>query len=317
MAKKIDWSKAPKANTKARVDFYKKNKLKMDETTKLKKDTKKNDLGTPAGPAPKPKPNPRKKPTANEMKADGTRVDKIDLKSSKRASDNNAIDLYKDARDGMRKTRLKIQQAEYDKERRNREDKDKEGMTLSQRNKYDADRISKSVKEAMEESKSAVKMDYQLDRKDNQSIAKMIKKLKNSNCGSPSKALVFQPKNLNQHLDTKPTPKNSTVEEENKDPKKDGKEVKTDKEKQLTLNTIKEAEAEGAREFAALNNASPMAIKNPFKKKKKKLPKDSQTTGGNKPRLTEQQFKNALQEEADYEARAYNIDEPEDEELER
>ena len=122
----------------------------------------------------------------------------------------------------------------------------------------------------------------QLDRKDNQSIAKMIKKVKNSNCDSPSKALVFQPKNLNQHLDTKPTPKNSTVEEESKDPKKDGKKVETDKEKKLTLNTIKEAETEGTSEFAALNNAAPMAMKNPFKKKKKKKepPKDPQTTGG-------------------------------------
>lgn len=266
MAKKIDWSKAPKANTNARVDFYKKNKLKMDETTKLKKDT------TGPTPKPKPKPNPRKKPTANEMKADGTRVSKLNLESTKRASDNNAIDLYEDARDGMRKTRLKIQQAEYDQERRDREDKDKEGMTLSQRNKYDADKTTKAIK------------DYQLSRKDNQSIAKMIKKVKNSNCGSPSKALVFQPKNLNQHLDTKPTPNNSTVEEENKDPKKDGKEVKTDKEKQLTLNTIKEAKTEGASEFNALNNATPMTIKNPFKKKKNKKepPKDPQTTGGNK-----------------------------------
>jgi len=257
MAKKIDWSKAPKANTKARVDFYKKNKLKMDETTKLKKDTKKNDFETPAGPDPKPRPNSRKKPTANEMKADGTRVPKFDLESAKKASDNNAIDLYEDARDGMRKTRLKIQQNEYDQERRDREDKDKEGMTLSQRNKYDADKTTKAIK------------DYQLSRKDNQSIAKMIKKVKNSNCGSPSKALVFQPKNLNQHLDTKPTPNNSTVEEENKDPKKDGKEVKTDKEKQLILNTIKKAKTEGASEFAALSNAAPMAMKNPFKKKKK------------------------------------------------
>jgi len=56
----------------------------------------------------------RKKPTANEMKADGTNVAKLNLKSSKRASDNNAIDLYDDARGGMSKTRLKIQQNKYD-----------------------------------------------------------------------------------------------------------------------------------------------------------------------------------------------------------
>ncbi len=104
------------------------------------------------------------------MKADGTNVSKVDLKSSKRASDNNAIDLYEDARDGMRKTRLKIQQQGYDRERREIEDKDKEGMTMSQRNKYDADKIQKSTEKAMKED-----VDYQLARKDNQSIAKMLK----------------------------------------------------------------------------------------------------------------------------------------------
>ena len=99
----------PKLNTQARVDFYKKNNLKMDATTELPKEKA---VKT------KPTPKTRKKPTANEMKADGTNVSKVDLKSSKRASDNNAIDLYEDARDGMRKTRLKIQQQGYDKERR-------------------------------------------------------------------------------------------------------------------------------------------------------------------------------------------------------
>jgi len=227
----------PKLNTQARVDFYKKNNLKMDATTELPKEKA---VKT------KPTPKTRKKPTANEMKADGTNVSKVDLKSSKRASDNNAIDLYEDARDGMRKTRLKIQQQGYDKERREIEDKDKEGMTMSQRNKYDADKTTKAIK------------DYQLSRKDNQSIAKMMKKVKNSNCGSPSKALVFQPKNLNQHLDTKPTPKNSTVEEEDKDPKnKDGKEVPSDKE--LTLNTINDATESGTKKVDVLNNAAPVA----------------------------------------------------------
>ena len=252
MAKKVDWSKAPKANTQARVDFYKKNKLKMDDTTKLTKKAMTGGLPK-VEPKPKPKPNPRKKPTANEMKADGTNVSKVDLKSSKRASDNNAIDLYEDARDGMRKTRLKIQQQGYDRERREIEDKDKEGMTMSQRNKYDADKIQKSTEKAMKED-----VDYQLARKDNQSIAKMMKKVKNSNCGSPSKALVFQPKNLNQHLDDKPAAKNSTVEEENKDPKnKDGKEVPSDKE--VTLNTINDATESGTKKVDVLNNAAPVA----------------------------------------------------------
>jgi len=34
-----DWSKAPKNNTQARRDWYTKNKLKQDETTKVKSDT--------------------------------------------------------------------------------------------------------------------------------------------------------------------------------------------------------------------------------------------------------------------------------------
>ena len=156
----------PKLNTQARVDFYKKNNLKMDATTELPKEKAVKTKQTP---------KTRKKPTANEMKADGTNVSKVDLKSSKRASDNNAIDLYEDARDGMRKTRLKIQQQGYDKERREIEDKDKEGMTMSQRNKYDADKTTKAIK------------DYQLSRKDNQSMAKMMKKVKNSFSSSPSK----------------------------------------------------------------------------------------------------------------------------------
>tara|TARA_R100000951_G_scaffold5399_2_gene5917 strand:+ start:2297 stop:2608 length:312 start_codon:yes stop_codon:yes gene_type:complete len=66
------------------------------------------------------------------------------------------------------------------------------------------------------------KEDYQLGRKDNESIAKMIKKVKNSNCGSPSKALVFQPKNLNQHLDTPPPKKDEGSKE---DAKKKGETV--------------------------------------------------------------------------------------------
>lgn len=89
----------------------------------------------------------RKKPTANEMKADGTNVAKLNLKSSKRASDNNAIDLYDDARGGMSKTRLKIQQNKYDMDKYNQELKDKEGMNASQRNKYDTDKVTKAVED--------------------------------------------------------------------------------------------------------------------------------------------------------------------------
>jgi len=37
--KKPDWSKAPKNNTQARRDWYTKNNLKQDETTKVKSDT--------------------------------------------------------------------------------------------------------------------------------------------------------------------------------------------------------------------------------------------------------------------------------------
>jgi len=175
--------------TKIKTTADKATKLKYSRMSPPNREKKTNDLGTTAGPAPspspkpKPKPNPRKKPTANEMKADGTRVEM---------------------------------------------------------NEY---------------------ADYQLNRKDNQSIAKMIKKMKNSNCGSPSKALVFQPKNLNQHLDTKPTPKNSTVEEENKDPKKkkDGADVPSEKE--ITMNTIDKASKSGSAKVDALNNAAPITIK--------------------------------------------------------
>jgi len=89
----------------------------------------------------------RKKPTANEMKKDGTNIAKLNLDSSKRASDNNAIDLYGDARGGMSKTRLKIQQNRYDMDKYNQELKDKEGMNASQRNKYDTDKVTKAVED--------------------------------------------------------------------------------------------------------------------------------------------------------------------------
>ena len=60
----------------------------------------------------------------------------------------------------------------------------------------------------------------QLSRKDNQSIVKMMKKVKNSFSSSPVAALVFQPKNLNQHLENAPKP--------NATPSADEKEVKLD-----------------------------------------------------------------------------------------
>tara|TARA_R110000822_G_scaffold60333_1_gene150412 strand:- start:314 stop:952 length:639 start_codon:yes stop_codon:yes gene_type:complete len=164
MAKKVDWSKAPKLNTKERGDFYKKNNLKMDNTTKVTSDV-------PMGGFTKPtakKPKGQIAPKLNEIKPSSTYVDRINVSQAKKASDNNSIDLYKDARDGMRKTRLKTQQQGYDRERREVEDKDKEGMTLSQRNKYDTDKTTKAIKDFRDndapgmynKSKSKVEQDY-------------------------------------------------------------------------------------------------------------------------------------------------------------
>ena len=66
-------------------------------------------------------------------------------------------------------------------------------------------KISKELKGASKMHKGqADKIDSLLSRKDNKAISKMIGKVKNSNCGSPSKALVFQPKNLNKHLNNPP-----------------------------------------------------------------------------------------------------------------
>ena len=211
----------PKLNTQARVDFYKKNNLKMDATTELPKEKAVKTKQTP---------KTRKKPTANEMKADATNVPKLNLKAAKRAVDNDAIDYYKDARNGMIKTRLSIQQKEYDKEKYIKEDKERDKALEGGANaeQYDADKISKSVQKAMEDSKSGIKMDYQLDRKDNQSIAKMMKKVKNSFSSSPVAALVFQPKNLNQHLEDNPS---AAIEGEDK---KNPFDVSTDKETNLT-----------------------------------------------------------------------------------
>tara|TARA_R100000935_G_scaffold46681_1_gene70191 strand:- start:200 stop:568 length:369 start_codon:yes stop_codon:yes gene_type:complete len=81
----------------------------------------------------------------------------------------------------------------------------------------DLNKISKELQGASKMHKGqAEKIDSLLKRKDNKAIAKMIGGLKNSNCGSPSKALVFQPKNLNQHLDTKPPTADTGSKEEAK-----------------------------------------------------------------------------------------------------
>ena len=178
----------PKLNTQARVDFYKKNNLKMDATTELPKEKA---VKT------KPTPKTRKKPTANEMKPDATNVPKLDLDKAKKASDNDAIDLYEDARDGMKKTRLKIQQQGYDRDQITKEDKKRDKALESGANakQYDTDKTTKAIK------------DYQLERKDNQSIAKMMKKVKNSCSSSPAAALTFQPKtNINSGMNSPPKP---------------------------------------------------------------------------------------------------------------
>ena len=239
----------PKLNTQARVDFYKKNNLKMDATTELPKEKAVKTKQTP---------KTRKKPTANEMKADGTNVPKLNLKAAKRAVDNDAIDLYQDARNGMAETKAKNLQQGWDRERITEEDKKRDkalegGANASQ---YDADKISKSVQRGMkeyksgravEESKSGIKMDYQLDRKDNQSIAKMIKKVKNSFSSSPVAALVFQPKNLNQHLENAPKPNAtpSADEEEVTPDSKIAEGLKNKNAKEETLKIIGDAKVSG------------------------------------------------------------------------
>ena len=217
----------PKLNTQARVDFYKKNNLKMDATTELPKEKAVKTKQTP---------KTRKKPTANEMKADGTNVPKLNLKAAKRAVDNDAIDYYKDARNGMIKTRLSIQQKEYDKEKYIKEDKERDKALEGGANaeQYDADKTTKAIK------------DYQLSRKDNQSMAKMMKKVKNSFSSSPSKMndyspvnLTFQPKNLNQHLQDKPSyggkASETTSDLTGSETPKDGDVVLSDKEKTLKI----------------------------------------------------------------------------------
>ena len=74
-------------------------------------------------------------------------------------------------------------------------------------------KISKELKGASKMHKGqADRIDSLLDRKDNKAITTMIGKMKNSNCGSPSKA-----KNLNQHLDTPPPKKDTGSKEEAKE----------------------------------------------------------------------------------------------------
>tara|TARA_R110002020_G_scaffold404449_1_gene614542 strand:- start:404 stop:769 length:366 start_codon:yes stop_codon:yes gene_type:complete len=87
----------------------------------------------------------------------------------------------------------------------------------------DLEKISDELVKASGMHKSqADRIDKLLERKDNKSIAKVIKKLKNSNCGSPSKALEFQPKNLNQHLN-QPMPNIDTGSEQDDKEEKEKK----------------------------------------------------------------------------------------------
>ena len=166
MAKKVDWSKAPKLNTKERGDFYKKNNLKMDNTTKVTSDV-------PMGGFTKPtakKPKGQIAPKLNEIKPSSTYVDRINVSQAKKASDNNKIDYYKDARDGMVATSRNIQQLGYDRERITKEDKkrDKALEGGADALKYDTDKTTKAIKDFRDndapgmynKSKSKVEQDY-------------------------------------------------------------------------------------------------------------------------------------------------------------
>jgi hypothetical protein len=128
----------------------------------------------------------------------------------------------------------------------------------------------------------AKKIDNLLERKDNKSIAKMIKGLKNSNCGSPSKALVFQPKNLNQHLDT-PPPKKDTGSKEKA--KENGETV--DGKEPWGLFKSKSEKATQAADISSLKAAaSAVAMKKPTKKEdrkqRKEIRKNTRKTEGTK-----------------------------------
>lgn len=124
----------------------------------------------------------------------------------------------------------------------------------------DLKQISKELQGASKMHKGqAEKIDSLLERKDNKSIAKMLKKSKNSASCSPSKMndyspvnLTFQPKNLNQHLSDKPNFGNTASETEQpvSEEPKDGDPVLSPKEKSLTpkqemKNTINSAKLDG------------------------------------------------------------------------
>jgi len=78
-----DWSKAPKNNTQARRDWYTKNKLKQDETTKVKSDT-----DTKPSTTSKPSENKDDKPktkTRKQMRAE-KRVGRLKKKQEKKGA---------------------------------------------------------------------------------------------------------------------------------------------------------------------------------------------------------------------------------------
>ena len=144
-------------------------------------------------------------------------------------------------------------------------------------------KISKELKGASKMHKGqADRIDSLLDRKDNKAITTMIGKMKNSNCGSPSKALVFQPKNLNQHLDTPPPKKDTGSKEEAKEKGEtvDGEEpwglFKSESEKAAQKADISSLKA------AASAVTMKMPTKKENKKERKEIRKNTRKTEGTK-----------------------------------
>ena len=99
--KKVDWKKAPKMNTQARRDWYTKNKLAQDKTTKLESTT------------PDPKTFPQGRRVSEETKKAKSKAEptKKDAMSGKKTLGETKLGKIKVGKDGKRLADTKVGKA--------------------------------------------------------------------------------------------------------------------------------------------------------------------------------------------------------------
>lgn len=123
---KPDWSTAPKNNTQARIDWYKKHNLKLDSTTTLKTDTKDSQSLKEAN---KPK-NTSKGETKKVDASGGSKLDKIARGEKPEGTTGGRKLDYRKAEDRKKMTHKEIFKQKQAERRAKRTSKRAKGKTL-------------------------------------------------------------------------------------------------------------------------------------------------------------------------------------------